>query len=72
MKLYHFDYESYGQFYVVMSDSPEEALDSLKKFLSQYSKYEYGEWKNATIDKLPKGYMLRVFEKNEVFEGEWS
>ena len=72
MKLYSFDYESYGQFYLIMSDSPQEALEALKKFLLQSFQDEYRVWKDVTVDKLPRGYILKVFEKDEVFEGEWS
>ena len=89
MKMYHFNYNGYGAFFLVMANSPEEALESLKEYLRKNVKakrhqdcrggwyvdfdYErYLKWKDCTVDKLPKDYDIEVFEKNEVFRGEWS
>jgi len=35
MKLYYFEYEEYGIFYLVMSDSPEQAIQSVKDYLKK-------------------------------------
>lgn len=75
MKLYIFDYDSYGEYWVVMSSSPENALASLKKKLSdkgesEYEEYIFNMWINATLDNLPQGYTLITLEEDEVWETE--
>jgi hypothetical protein len=87
MKMYLFDYKSYGMFYLVMAKSPEEALKAVKKLLyrkenwirledgSLYPEMEYGDWlkwKDATLDNLPVDYRLKEYKENQVFTGEWS
>jgi hypothetical protein len=77
--MFHFDYIGYGEFYIVMSDTSQGALEALKKYLFEKSEgnkdwryMDYLKWKNVTLDNLPNGYSLEEYDKNEVFEGEWS
>lgn len=71
MKLYHFDVRDWGEHYAVMSDSPEQALEAVKKYIRK-GHYTYEEFQTATIDNLPKDYFLVIKGKDEVIEGEHS
>ncbi len=82
MKVYIFDPNGYGDFYIILSDSADNALISLKTFFNnkvkndkQFSKYyeRYVEkWENATIDNLPIGYCIKTLNAGDVHEGEYS
>lgn len=83
MKMYIFDPISYGEYYIVMSDSSENALVAIKKHIKDimnnsddkhklFYKNYFSAWEDVTINNLPKDY--RIIEKNinEIFQGEYS
>ena len=76
MKLFKFDYDGYGDYYMVMSESPETALQALKNHLKNITDLglrleQFEEWENATIDKLPNNYFLKTFDEDIVEDGEY-
>lgn len=81
MKLYHFNPNSYGPEWFVMSDSEENAIKSLNKhLLDEYNKNSF----NVNNDDVPlqwgddyfkpyfdrKGYTIDVYEENQIIESE--
>lgn len=74
MKLYFFNPNDYGNEYMVMSDSKEKALDSVKEYLFKDVKESgfkssiklYNKWKDVTIDNLPDEYSIDEFENDVV------
>jgi hypothetical protein len=67
MKLYVFDLNNYGNYYSVMEESPEAALEALKA-------HRHWEWKDATLDNLPEyypggaRYTIKEYDCGEVIE----
>ena len=80
MKMFTFQYESYGESYTVMSDDKNSALQAVKKYLKEkmeeekgdYNSYEWERWNNCKIDNLPHGYSIIENEKDEIFESEMA
>ena len=70
MKLYFFDYKNYGEQFLVMETTPQNALKKLKEWMVKTRFYEYGKWKHATLDKLPDKYFLVEKKKGEVVRTE--
>lgn len=79
MKLFFFSPNDYGAEYGVMSDSKESALEALKRHLLQSTSHKqlykiykevYDMWESATVDNLPEGYSIIVYEKDSVIETE--
>jgi hypothetical protein len=78
MKLFFFNPNDYGAEYLVLSDSKENALMAVIKYLSEEAskeepkytskKRQYDEWKDRAIDNLPEDYTIDVFDKDEVVE----
>lgn len=70
MKLYTFKYDGYGESYHVLADSPDSALDSVKRYLKDMYRLEI--WSNSTVPSLPKGYSIEERGLGEVLETEVS
>ncbi len=72
MKIYKFDIDSYGDYWIVLASSAEEALVKLQDFMkhNKYCKREYLEWKDATLDNLPPQYSVVV--EDDVIGGNYS
>jgi hypothetical protein len=80
MKLYFFKPDLYGDEYFIMSESRDEALSELKKYLlseidddsdtwegdDYFHRGIYEKWENATVDNLPEEYSLEIVDKNKV------
>ena len=76
VKVYHFGLEpgEYDLEYTILSTDAQSALEAVIKYLEKddYAKYSYKLWKDATLDNLPKGYVLKEFGLNEVVITERS
>ncbi len=83
MKNYYFNPHTYSETYVVLAESKEIALEKLKLHLEakianspshsmDFTKQYYSKWITATVDSLPKGYTIDVYETGQVIEGEVS
>lgn len=83
MNLYVFDTDGYGEWWAVMSESPEDALAAVQRHIADnigmYGKLEAEEWARATLDALPsqitlhpRKYFLKVYEQDSVLGAEWS
>ena len=62
MKIYKFDIDGYGDYWIVLASSAEEALTKLQDVMKhdESYRYEYPKWKNATLDNLPPRYSVVV------------
>lgn len=76
LKLYHFGLKpgEYDLEYTILSTDAQSALEAVVKCLEkdEYSQYNYKLWKDATLDNLPDGYVLKEFGLNEVVVTERS
>lgn len=83
MTLYYFNPNDYGEQYIVMSSSKEEALNSVKESLLKKGNdttsvladsymEDYNEWKDATVDNLPEKYSIKEYIEGEVLQTEIS
>jgi hypothetical protein len=77
MKLFIFDINEYSEFFIVMSESKETALESLKKYINEDEerKKYHSQWLTATIDNLPgyrEKYRIDEYEADQVIEREYS
>lgn len=80
MKLYHFNPNSYGQEWFVMSDSQENAIKALNEhLLNEFNKNEFNDpddqplqWGDDYFKPKygEKGYTIDVYEPNQVIESE--
>jgi hypothetical protein len=80
MKLYYINPNDYGTEYFVMTESKEQALECVKKYLKEMADGEAGEmssvygsdydnlWKEATVNNLPNDYTIDEYKQGEVIE----
>jgi len=56
-----FEQPNYGEYYIVLAEKTQDALDKLKAYLRIHSLLveEYAQWKDATLDNLPDRFTLR-------------
>lgn len=77
-KIYFFNPHDYGECYTVLSDSKENAFESLINYLHdesgqrEYLERAYNKWQDSTVDNLPDKYTIDVFEYGQVLETENS
>ncbi len=80
-KNYYFNPNDYGEGYTILSDSKENALNSLINYLHDVAgqsnhdqMYEdvYEKWQDSTVDSLPDDDTIDVFGYGEVIETEKS
>lgn len=80
MEMYYFNPNTYGTEFITMAESPNEALENLKKYLLKESKHGdiedrwylnlYNEWKDSTVDNLPYKYTIDEYYEDDVIETE--
>lgn len=73
-RMMKFDRPGYGEYYIVLAETTQEALDKLKGYmLSHVTRFldEYPKWKDATLDSLPDGYTIS-FDPCDVVVAEWA
>ncbi len=75
MKIYKFDCKDYGEYFLVLANSPEEALISIQaKIATQIwqSRNHREQWAAATVSSLPFDFGIDEFGLGEVIEAEWA
>lgn len=78
MKLYHINPNDYGQEFYICSESPETALNHIKKWLKDAAQVNnfYGGYlrlfENSNVDKLPLKYSIHEYQPNQVARSEVS
>jgi len=70
MKIYHFTTESYDFEYIVMAETPHDALEFIKQKVENttYSKdiHQVERFKDSSILNLPDRYKIKEYNYNEV------
>ncbi len=69
-----FDGPGYGEYYIILAETTQEALDKLKGYmLSHIGRFEdeYPKWKDATLNNLPDRFTIRS-DNCDVIVAEWS
>lgn len=73
--LYYFNPNDYGEQYMVLAYTPEQALEYLLKFISKNYTDEdsngyYDQWLSATVNNLPPKYTIDIYNVGDVLESE--
>ena len=73
MKLFRFEPNSYGDYYVVQSTTPFYALITLQEHMrnTDYLRSEFEVWKSATVDNLPEKFTIEEI-KGDVVEASYD
>lgn len=69
MKLYYFKGPYKGDSFMVVSQSVEKALEYVKltiAYSDESESFDTKAWENATVDELPFGTKLIVYNENDV------
>ena len=72
-RMMKFEKPGYGDYYIVLAETTQEALDKLKgHMLSHLSGYEKEcpKWKDATLNSLPDSFTI-CFDECDVIEANW-
>lgn len=78
MKNYYFNPNNYDLEFIVLANSAEEALNSVKNYLktegnsSEFYLDEFERWKDTTLENLPTEYSIEEFQIGEVILTERS
>jgi len=73
-RMMKFDKPGYGEYYIVLAETTQEALDKLKGYMLSHPTAfldVYPKWKDATLANLPDGYTIH-FDACDVIMAEWS
>jgi hypothetical protein len=71
MKIYEFWPNNWDYQFIVLAETPQEALDFLKEELKNNTEYDlYEDWKDVILDKLPELYVIKEYEKGKVIINE--
>ena len=71
--MFKFEKPGYGDWYIVLAETTQEALDKLKgHMLSHLHGYEeeYPKWKEVTLNSLPDGFTISC-DDCDVIEANW-
>lgn len=72
MKLFRFEPNSYGDYYIVQSETPTCALLTLQVYMmnTNHLHREWERWRSATIDNLPDKFTIEQI-KGDVVEANY-
>lgn len=71
MRNYYFNPNGYDDTYVILAESAEDALRTLRAYIKtcELQPRRIEKWDGATIDNLPGKYTIEVYGPRQVIEG---
>lgn len=76
LAIYYFNPNDYGEQYSVLAESKESALEYvinyIKEEMKRWDNNYYDKWLEATVDSLPDGYTIDIFNIGQVIATELS
>lgn len=72
--MYYFNPNDYGEQFMVVSNSKEEAFNSVIKHIKEEIEISptnyYNDWLESTVDTLPNGYTIDIYNIGDVLSTE--